>query len=105
MRIVLLIGAGEFPLDESAAAWLASSIRNTCAFRAAGEHDEASRGCLALCRVLDDDLANGDSPEPIELGRSQIDALAACLSGAPSDDPVLTRLQLAIHRYGGGPPP
>lgn len=105
MQIVLLIGAGEFPLDESAAAWLAATIRNAYAFRPAGEHDEASRGCLALCRVLDDDLANGDSPEPIELGRSQIDGLAACLRDTPPDDPVLTRLQLAIRRYRDGTPP
>lgn len=30
MEIVLLIGAGEYPLDEADAGWLASVIRTTC---------------------------------------------------------------------------
>ena len=77
MTIVLLIGAAPYRLDEDAARWLMETIRRSCTYNTGFARDVVARACLQLADVIAEDLDRGDSPEPIELGRSHVDGLLA----------------------------
>lgn len=70
MEIVLLIGAGEYPLEEADAGWLASVIRTTCVDTAGRAWDREARAALQVADVIAEGLQRGHSPEPIELGHT-----------------------------------
>jgi hypothetical protein len=110
VEIVLLIGAAPYRLDERGARWLEETIRER--FRVddgrpvgLSELDEAARACIRLADVLAEDLASGSSPEPIELGRWQVEGLLAYVlrDYLVQSDEELAALYVALRRYRGDP--
>ena len=101
LQIVLLIGAAEFPLADVHAVRLERTIRRRCVDERRLPFDDEARACLQLADVLAEDLAAGTSPEPIQLGRRQLDGLWGYL--LENDEPVgveeVTDLRDAIKRY------
>ena len=67
MEIVFLIGAAEYPLEETDARWLEDAIRTTCVDVSGRSWDGEARAALQIADVIADDLDHGHSPEPIEL--------------------------------------
>ncbi len=88
MEIVLLIGGRAYPLPQRSALYLCDRIRQTGS-------DERTFNYLA--ESIEENLATGESMEPIELGNRQIEPLADILW--PVDDPALARLRIACERY------
>jgi hypothetical protein len=107
MEITLLIGASPYVLDESAALWLEETIRRRFSDDTGrpldlDQLDRAGVKCLQLADVISEDLQNGDSPEPIELGETHISALAVILDDPPGETTAQLRsLVDACKRYNG----
>jgi hypothetical protein len=89
MEIVLLVGARPYALPEQSALELRDRIR---------EHAGDDRMLGYLADAITEDLERGESPEPIDLGHAQIDALADVLFGAGRDE-ALERLRQACQRF------
>lgn len=107
MEITLLIGAARYVLDEFDARALESMIRRH--YRAAKDgsvdHEllnDGGQACLLLGQVIADDLDAGFSPEPIELGKTQIRELDRILRQQWADlSHDLRTLAASIARYLG----
>jgi hypothetical protein len=73
VEIVLLVGARPYPLSEQSALELRDLIRERAS-------DDRMLGYLA--DAISEDLEQSGSPEPIDLGHAQIEALADILFAA-----------------------
>jgi hypothetical protein len=91
MEVVLLVGGRPYTLPEQSALELRDRIR---------EHapDDLALGYLA--DAIAEDLENGESPGPFDLGHEQIEGLVDVLFGVILDGP-LQRLQQACSRFFG----
>jgi hypothetical protein len=103
--VILLVGGRSYLLPAASARTLADRIRHWSSGRS-GLHD-AERSLTYLADTIDEDLAAGESPEPIELGWKQAEAL---IENVLRDDFVdgdddLTRLWVACRRFSGELPP
>jgi hypothetical protein len=105
LEIVLLIGAAPYRLDRHGAEYLLKWIRQSCRDKSGQPLDEMAAACLLLGEVLEDDLARGESPEPVELGQSQVEGLLAYVlrDYLVQGDAELTALYYALRRYRGDP--
>jgi hypothetical protein len=103
MEIVLLVGAAKYPVTEVDARRLEQAIRHLCVDRQGRALDDNARACLQLADVLAEDLANGRSPEPIQIGRSHVEGLCEYVL---EDEEIagvteLANLCDALKRYRG----
>jgi hypothetical protein len=89
VEVVVLVGARPYPLPERSAIELRDLIRTRAP-------DDRPLGYLA--DAISEDLEHGESPEPLDLGHEQIEALVEILSGAILDKP-LQRLRNACQRF------
>jgi hypothetical protein len=89
VEIVLLVGARPYALPEQSALELRELIR---------KHASDDRMLGYLADAITEDLEQGESPEPIDLGHAQIDALVDILFGAGRDE-ALERLRQACERF------
>jgi hypothetical protein len=89
VEIVVLVGARPYALPEDSAIELRELIRTRAP-------DDRPLGYLA--EAVNEDLEHGESPEPLDLGHEQIEALVEILSGAIPDEP-LQRLREACQRF------
>ena len=107
MQMVLLIGAGEYPLAEDEARWLESVIRMTCLDASGRAWDREAAAALQLADVIAEDLARGFLPEPVELGRTSTlgllnvfhDKDAADVYAHVATSDTLAALYLALRRF------
>lgn len=105
MTITLLIGAAPYRLSEDAARWLEKRIRRLCADEGGHPLDIVARSCLQLADVLAEDLNRGESPEPIELARLQVEGLLGYVlrDEAFRGEEELTTLYWGLQRFRGDP--
>jgi hypothetical protein len=89
VEIVVLVGARPYALPERSAIELRELIRT----RAPGD-----RPLGYLADAISEDLEHGKSPEPLDLGHEQVEALVKILFGAILDEP-LQRLRGACQRF------
>jgi hypothetical protein len=89
VEIVVLVGARSYALPERSAIELRDLIRTRAP-------DDRPLGYLA--DAISEDLEHGESPEPLDLGHEQIEALVEILFGAILDEP-LQRLCEACQRF------
>jgi dsDNA-binding SOS-regulon protein len=75
VEITFLIGAARYAVLGEDAHHLEGVIREECADLHGQPHNESARACLQLADELREYLQRGSSPEPIELGRSQVEGL------------------------------
>jgi hypothetical protein len=104
VQIVLLIGAAPYRLSEDSARWLAERIRRLCVDEGGHALDLPARACLQLADVLEEDLDRGESPEPIELGRLQVEGLLVYVfrdNSFRGDDELIT-LYWGLPRFRDG---
>jgi hypothetical protein len=108
VKIVLVNGAADYPLDEPDARWLETAIRGSV--EAAGRlPDRSAVAALQVADVIAEDLWQRISDEPIELGRSHVDGLLAYgFHDAEADvfahvagSPAIAALYLGLRRYRG----
>jgi hypothetical protein len=88
MEVVLLVGDRPYTLPEQSALELSNRIREYAP-------DDLALGYLA--DAIAEDLENGESPGPLDLGHEQIEGLVDVLFGVILDEPLL-RLREACHR-------
>jgi hypothetical protein len=96
----LLIGAAEYPLTNAQAVRLEEILRARCLDASGLPRDDEARACLQFADVLAEDLAAGQSPEPIELGASHVDGLRAYVVDDAGD--LLADLRDAVRSYCDG---
>jgi hypothetical protein len=103
MAIVLLVGAAPYRLSEDAARWLEEMIRRLCVDEGGHALDLPARACLQLADVIKENLEQGSSPEPIELGRLQVEGLLAYVlrDFVVQGPEEMTELQYALRRFRG----
>jgi hypothetical protein len=103
MELVFLIGAAEYRVPGDEAWRLEGVIREKCVDLHGRPLDENARACMQLADVIREDLERGDSPEPIELGRSHVEGLCEYVIGEEEIASVeqLTNLCDALKRYQG----
>jgi hypothetical protein len=89
VEIVVLVGARPYALPERSAIELRDLIHTR-------GPDDPPLGYLA--DAIGEDLEHGESPEPLDLGHEQIEALVEILFGAILDEP-LPRLREACQRF------
>jgi hypothetical protein len=89
VEIVVLVGARSYALPERSAIELRDLIRTRAP-------DDRPLGYLV--DAISEDLEHGESPEPLDLGHEQIEALVEVLFGAILDEP-LQRLRGACQRF------
>jgi hypothetical protein len=89
VEIVVLVGARPYALPERCAIELRDLIRTRAP-------DDRRLGYLA--DAISEDLEHGESPEPLDLGHEQIEALVEILFGTIRDEP-LQRLREACQRF------
>ncbi len=85
----MLVGARPHALPECAAIELRELIRTRAP-------DDRPLGYLA--DAISEDLGHGESPEPLDLGHEQIQAVVEVLAGAILDEP-LQHLREACQRF------
>lgn len=103
MKIVLLIGAAPYPLNERAARWLEDAIRERCLDELGRALDHPAHACLELADVLKEDLERGSS-QSIALERSHVTGLRVHVldEQAARRSERLRSLYEACQRFGGG---
>jgi hypothetical protein len=89
VEVVVLVGAPPYALPERSAIELRDLVRT----RAPDD-----RPLSYLADAISEDLEHGESPEPLDLGHEQIEALVEILCGAILDEP-LQRLREACQRF------
>jgi hypothetical protein len=89
MEIVVLVGARPYALPEHSAIELRDLIRTRV---------PDDRRLAYLADAISTDLAHGESPEPLDLGQEQIEALVEILFRASLDE-SLQRLREACQRF------
>jgi hypothetical protein len=82
VEIVFLIGAAEYRVAGEEAWRLEGVIRDKCVDLHGRPLDDNARACMQLADVIREDLERGDSPEPIELGRSHVEGLCKYVTEA-----------------------
>jgi hypothetical protein len=104
VEIVFLIGAAEYRVPGEEAWRLEGVLREKCVDLHGRPIDENARACMQLADVIREDLERGESPEPIELGRSHVEALCEYVIEEEEIASValLTDLCDALKRYRGG---
>jgi hypothetical protein len=107
---VLLIGAAEYPLEEVDALWLEHVIRSASVDESGQSLDPWATAALQVADVIAEDIERGISEDPIELGRSNVDALLAYAFPSADNADVrahiarsdgLAALYLALRRFHG----
>jgi hypothetical protein len=104
MEVVFVIGAAEYRVPGDEAWRLEGVIRDKCVDLHGRPLDHNARACIQLADVIREDLERGESPEPIELGRSHVEGLCAYVTEDAEIASVATLTDLcdALKRYRGG---